>query len=146
MTGEDHLLDLEGIHHIDDIDGDRRLHCDAQNASTITAPAFVVGWPSGSDKLDGDIDVAAGGFGINASLVCGVDQGLGGFAPDARQADVEANSNEVSPVGIAQVDLSVDGQVGRQGDFYFSCLKLHRADETGRPVGGEKLLRLVPLP
>src|SRR5882762_6687785 len=90
-------------------------------------------------KTDGDVDVAAGGLGINTRLVGGVDQGLGSFVPDARQADVEANLNEIGPVGIAQVDLSVDGQVGRQCDLHFSCLKLHRADETGRPARGEKL-------
>ena len=45
----------------------------AVHACSDSAGAFVSDGLSGSDEVDRDVDVAAGGFGINASLVCGVD-------------------------------------------------------------------------
>ncbi|MGB2623966.1 MAG: hypothetical protein WA857_11565 [Candidatus Acidiferrum sp.] len=43
----------------------------------------------GFDEVDGDVDVAAGGFGIRASLVTGVNEGLGDIAGETGEADVK---------------------------------------------------------
>src|SRR6266851_3633670 len=56
------------------------------------------------------------------------------------RADVEAGSNEVSLVGVAQVVFGVDGQVGRQGDLHFfasnSIALMKQADQPAFHRGG----------
>ncbi len=97
---------------------------------------------SGSDQVDRNIDVAAGGFGVRARLVRGIHQGLGDVALQTGQADVETSLKEVSVPGLAQIYFGVDNRVSREGNLCFSGRELHRANETGRPAGGEQLLRI----
>jgi uncharacterized LabA/DUF88 family protein len=64
--------------------------------------------------------------------VRGVHQGLGDFALQTRQADVEASLEEVSAASCAQVHFGVKGQVSRESDLHFAGRKPHRTDETGK--------------
>src|SRR5215470_6986753 len=96
----------------------------------------------GSDQIDGDVDVAAGGFGIRTNLMSFIQQGLSDVARDAGHADVEASTEEVAAFAQIQVDLGVDGDLGRQRDLLLAGHKADRTFETGRPTGGEQLLRI----
>ena len=83
------------------------------NLTPVSAAALL-------NQVDRNVDVAAGGFGVRTNLVRFVDQSLGDFALDARQADVEASAEEVAAVREVQVHFGVDRDVGRQGDFSFA--------------------------
>ena len=49
-------------------------------------------WWSGSDQVDDDVDVTACCFGVWASLLCFIHQGLSDVPLHTRQIDVEATS------------------------------------------------------
>jgi hypothetical protein len=66
-------------------------------------------------------------------------QDLRGFALQARQADVEAGSEEVSAIRQDQVHFDVDGKVRWKRDLHLAGHKSHRTFEAGRPIGGERL-------
>src|SRR5580693_3514347 len=64
---------------------------------------------SGFDQVSHNADVASGGFSIRTSFMRAVHQGLGDFALQTRQADVEASLEEVSAASCAQVHFGVNG-------------------------------------
>src|SRR5580700_6190181 len=72
----------------------------------------------------------------------GVHNGLGDFAVQTRQADVEPCSEEVDVAGIAQVYFGIDGCVRWKLDLHPVSHKPHRTNETGGPTSGKQLLRV----
>src|SRR6266851_4637782 len=103
----------------------------------------TVCYKSGSHHADRNVDVAARCVGICTCLaVCGVHNGLGDFALQARQADVKPCSEEVNVARIAQVYFGIDGYVSRKFDLHLIGHKPHRTNETGRPTSGKQLLRI----
>lgn len=94
----------------------------------------------GRHQLDYDVHVAAGRSHVRTN-VPGLDQQLSSdFALDAWQVYIEASTKEVAAVRHVQVDLGVDGQVGRQGNSLFVCRKRNRTLEASGPTGGQQLL------
>jgi hypothetical protein len=98
-----------------------------------------------SRHADSDVDVPPCGLGIGTRQVRGIYPGLGDFAPYPGQADVEARFEEVLAVVVAQVHFSIDGRISRETGPHFGRRKPHCTHETGRPTGGEQLLRISSL-
>lgn len=71
-----------------------------------------------------------------------IHQGLGDFAIQVRQADVEASLEKVSAAGYARVHFSVDGQLSQEGNVHLPGRNPHRSFEAGRPICSEQLLRI----
>src|SRR4249919_409998 len=94
------------------------------------------------DQVDLDVDVAAGGLGVRAGLVCGVHKLPGDIARQARQADVEARAEEVGISGVAEIHLGVDGAIGGGSDLQLGSRQPDRAEEAGRPARAKQLLRV----
>lgn len=63
---------------------------------------------------------------------------------DTWQADLEASLQEIVAVGRPEIDLGVDGKICGKPDLLLIRSNADRADEAGRPAGGEKLFGLVP--
>ena len=87
--------------------------------------------------VEGDLYVAAGGAGVGADLVSGLNQLVRGFGIDSGQADVQPGRKLKLSVSGAEVDFGVDGGIGRQIDFSFAGDKLHCREEASGPSGGE---------
>src|SRR3954451_16316495 len=96
----------------------------------------------GSDQVDRDVGVAARGFGVRTDLVRVIEQGLRDVARDTRQTDVEAGAEDVAAVQQVEVHLGVDRDLAWQRDLLLASRKRDRAFKTGRPAGGEQLLRI----
>jgi hypothetical protein len=99
-------------------------------------------WQLGLDQVDRDVDVAPCRVRIRAQLVRCVDQILSNFGLQTWQADVEAGCERVSAASCAQVHFSVNRHISWESDLPFAGRELYRTEETGRPTGGEKLLRV----
>ena len=69
-----------------------------------------------------------------------LDERLCGFTIDAGQADIQAGAEKIFAVRQMQIDLGVDGQVGRRSNLSLAGRRSERALETGRPTGREQLL------
>src|SRR5579864_4097465 len=107
------------------------------------AGAETVCYRTGSLHFDRNVDVAPCSVGIcTCRLVRGIHNGLGDFALQARQADVEPCSEEVNVARIAQVYFGIDGGVSRKFDLHLVGHKPHGTNETGRPTSGKQLLRI----
>ena len=61
---------------------------------------------------------------------------------DAGKADVQARLQEVGAIRLAEIDFGIDGGLCRKTDLALAGGKADRADEAGRPAGGEELLRI----
>ena len=70
----------------------------------------------------------------------GVHDGLGDFALQARQADVQPRSEEINVARIAQVDFGIDSSIIRKLHLHLVGHNPHRTNETGRPASGKQLL------
>jgi hypothetical protein len=92
------------------------------------------------DEVDFDVDVAAHGLGIGAGAIGGIDQRLGEFPLQARQADIEPRLQQIGPAGHAQIDFGIHRSARRERDFALFRLDPHCAEEAGGPAGGEELL------
>src|SRR6266446_486300 len=104
----------------------------------------TVCYRSGLHHVDRNVDVAPRGVGICTCLaVRGVDNGLGNFALQARQADVKPCPEEVNVARIAQVYFGIDGYVSLKFDLHLVGNNPHRTNETGRPTSGKQLLRIA---
>jgi hypothetical protein len=44
--------------------------------------------------------------------------------------------------GVAQVHFGINGSISREAGLHFGGCNPHRTHETGRPTGGEHLLRI----
>ena len=69
-----------------------------------------------------------------------LDERLCGFTIDAGQADIQAGAEKIFAVRQMQIDLGVDGQVGRRSNISLAGRRPERALEAGRPTGREQLL------
>src|SRR5437764_1195003 len=61
---------------------------------------------------------------------------------DVRNEDVETCAEKVFALVRVKIDLGVDRHVGRKLDLLSLRRDSKRAFETGRPAGGEQLLRI----
>jgi hypothetical protein len=64
------------------------------------------------------------------------------LALDTRKADIEAAAEKVTAISQMQVHFGVDGQVGRKCNLPLARRETDRTFKTGRPAGGEELLRI----
>src|SRR5918993_40418 len=89
--------------------------------------------PKRSGDREIDVDVAAGGVGVRADLVRGLDQLLLLRLVQARQRDRQLDGDAVGLAFVdrAQRDAGVDGDVVRHLDADLRADRLHRADEAG---------------
>jgi hypothetical protein len=71
-----------------------------------------------------------------------IDEGLGYGGLETGKADVEARSEKVAALSMAQVDFGIDRQVDRQSNPSAASRKPDRAFEAGRPTGRKQLLRI----
>ncbi len=93
----------------------------------------------GSGQGGGDVDIAVRRLGVRADQMRRLDQLLRDLAVHAGHADGEARAQEVGAVGIVQIDLGIDRELGRQLDLPLGGGELDRAEVAGRPGRGEEL-------
>ena len=89
---------------------------------------------------DDGVDIALDRFRIGTGAMRGFDQLAGDLATDAGNADVQPRGERIAVVAVAQVDLGIDREIGRQGNALGPGGNAHRAFEAGGPACGEKLL------
>src|SRR5262245_43779245 len=65
---------------------------------------------------------------------------LSGLIGQARKMQVEATAKQEAPFVGAELGFRGDEAVARKGALHLAGGERHRAHETGRPAGGEKLL------
>ncbi|EGE56507.1 hypothetical protein RHECNPAF_6420054 [Rhizobium etli CNPAF512] len=92
---------------------------------------------SGNDQLD--VDVATRGLRIRAGPVRLVDKRLGDIRLDAGQADLEPGLQKIIAVRRPEIDFGIHRSFRGKPDLQLAGGDAHRADEAGRPAGGEKL-------
>jgi hypothetical protein len=84
----------------------------------VAQPTMAITWRNlqqfGSDQLDLNINIAARGLGVRASLVGFIDQGLGDLAINAGLPDIEPGAQEEAFVRGVQVDFGLDADARRQ--------------------------------
>ena len=64
-------------------------------------------------EIDGNFDVTADNPGIWKCLMGGIHQRLGHIALQAWQAELQVGLQEIEAISATQIDLCVDGQIGR---------------------------------
>src|SRR5690606_5891978 len=88
------------------------------------------------------LDVAAGGVGVRAHLVCLLDQRLQGVAGEPRRGHRQRGLQAEATAQGADAHVGGDRGRGRQRNLLLAGDELQRAQEAGRVAGGEQLLRV----
>src|SRR5690349_16823268 len=92
-----------------------------------------------SGEAELDVDVAAGGVGVGAELVGGVEELAGGRLVDAVDFRLDGGLEAEALVAADDADVDGDGGVG-EGDFGEAGGGLEGAVEAGGVAGGEEFL------
>src|SRR6266550_4403037 len=96
----------------------------------------------GSNQSNGNVDIAAGHFGIRAGLVGFIDNRLGNGALHAWYADVQARLKKVRAFVQTEIDFCIDDEVIRESNLLLASSNPHRTFEAGRPARRKQLLRI----
>ena len=93
-----------------------------------------------SDQIGRHVDIAVDSLGVGADPVRRVDEILRDRVVEARQADIEARTQEEAAVAVVQIDLGIDRRIGRQLDLLLRGGDADRAHVAGRPGDAEQIL------